>query len=105
MVKPLTLGRMPRVFVHLLALDEGDQWTIRECFAAALDCPDLAPSSAVQMLVRSGDRLVDVLVRILELPREERRRLVGPLNAALDRLVETDFFGTENQLDPRGGGR
>jgi hypothetical protein len=43
--------------------------------------------------------------RILELPKDTRDDILQAFDGALDELRDSDLFGTEGQLDPRGDPR
>jgi hypothetical protein len=94
--KKLTLGRMPRVFVAILAHDEADM--IVETIIKALP-------RAVRDKVLPASNPALFFHGILDLPKDERRKLVPVIDDALEDLASQDFFGTEGQLDPRGDPR
>ena len=101
--KTLTLGRLPRVMVHTLAMSDDDRQaikdTIREVRArggyGSPNCPDFAADSS----------LAEHFSRVLHMSKSERERFVTLFARALDELLAQDFFGTEGQSDPRGDHR
>lgn len=92
----LKLGRMPRVFVAILANEEPK--VITQAIVDAL--PDV-----VRAKVLPASSPAAFLLAILELPKAQRAELVPIIDGVLEDLASQDFFGTEGQLDPRGDPR
>lgn len=101
--RKLTLGRLPRVMVHTLALSGDDRDMIE---ARILREACLSDAPWVEALT-SGDagRLAPRFAAVLDLPKAERAPFVRVLDKTLDDLLADDFFGTEGQSDPRGDHR
>lgn len=96
--KKLTLGRMPRVFVAILADERARE--IVNAIRSAL------PLGLVRKLDADHGLAAATFLRgILELPKDERLKIVPLIDEALEDLASQDFFGTEGQLDPRGDPR
>lgn len=94
--KNLTLGRMPRVFVAILANEEPKVITQAICDALPDD---------VRAKVLPASSPAAFLHGILELPKAQRAELVPIIDGVLEDLAGQDFFGTEGQCDPRGDPR
>lgn len=97
--KKLTLGRLPRVFVNMLAMDEGDRAVLFHEIRLIL------ATRGISTRQPGGNALAELACDILYLPKKTRLLIVPELDWMLDRLLEEDFFGTEGQLDPRGDHR
>lgn len=97
--KKLTLGRMPRVFVAILAMDDGGRGVTRAILEA------LRGGGWAQHREFTARTDAAILHGILELPKDERIELVPLIDEALEDLAGQDFFGTEGQIDPRGDRR
>jgi hypothetical protein len=93
-LRRLTLGKLPRIFVKILDLSAEDQSVL---LAKVQEITSVDGS-----LTTYRGTLPSTFVRILEASKDERRRFAGRLDLVLDELRESDFFGTEGQLDPRG---
>ena len=91
--RKLTIGRLPRVFVNILALDDSDRQSIWDEIRSTLPNDLLA------------DRLAVTLAGILKRSKADRRNIANKFNVMLDDLLAQDFFGTEGQCDPRGDHR
>lgn len=106
--KPLTLGRLPRVFVKILAMSAEED---REVFTDALRHRFRAVVQKTNWPLRNLNRdvevhdLAEVFAAILDLPKAERESFAADFDRYLNNLLEQDFFGTEGQCDPRGGHR
>lgn len=98
--KPVTIGRLPRVFVAILARDQEDLLVlidgIRKTVAAYV-APDLSPDPRTNLAQQFN--------AILGMPKVARESFAKELDHALDMLLEEDAFGTEGQNDPRGDHR
>lgn len=94
-MKNVTLGRLPRLFVALLALDEDTRAVVCEAMQEALP---LALRFTVETLAAD-------LHAILQMPKDERVHIAATLDEMLDDLHSRDAFGTEGQNDPRGDHR
>lgn len=98
--EPITIGRLPRVLVHVLAMKRPDRATLVERFQEAF--PDWRCDRGRKMTPES---LGEFCVYLILLKKKDRRAAIDTLNAVLDRLLSEDFFGTEGQNDPRGDHR
>ncbi len=109
--KKLSLGRLPRVLLHTLALDSRDLDVIAEevtkRFKEVLLTHRRGRGWDVvdEHGVVKASGLADVFGYMIDLPKVERERLVPQLNKLFDDLLSEDFFGTEGQCDPRGDHR
>jgi hypothetical protein len=117
--KPLSLGRLPRVFVNILAMDRHDfeimayeitKMTETTTFLGyCLVARDpAAPGPQLDSEVYDSRIRQDIgklFKAILELPKAEREKFVKPFDRKLNELMQNDFFGTEGQSDPRGDHR
>jgi hypothetical protein len=103
--KPLSIGRLPRVMVAILAMDEDN----REMIVDALRTEVEVTTGQCRLfgfgtMVKLKD-LAACFHMVLQLPKGEREAYVSLLNRALNGLCQQDAFGTEGQLDPRGDHR
>lgn len=96
--RELTLGRLPRVMVAILAMDEDDRRMVAEAFRGLRSAPALLEFVTLADMAKTFDE-------ILHLPKERRLAYVAAMSSALDGLRKQDAFGTEGQLDPRGDPR
>lgn len=94
-MKNVTLGRLPRLFVAILALDEDTRAVVCEAMQEAMP---IALSGTIYTLAAD-------LHAILQMPKDERARIAAMLDEMLDDLCSRDAFGTEGQNDPRGDHR
>lgn len=98
--EPITIGRLPRVLVHVLAMKRPDRSVLVERLQEAF--PDWRCARDRKM---TPETMGEFCVYVLGLRKKDRRRAVNTLNEVLDSLVSEDFFGTEGQNDPRGDHR
>ena len=98
--EPITIGRLPRVLVHVLAMKRPDRAVLVERLQEAF--PDWRCERDRKMV---PETLGEFCVHLILLRKKERRSAVDTLNDVLDGLLSEDFFGTEGQNDPRGDHR
>lgn len=107
--RKLTLGRLPRVMVHTMALFMDDREEVSRRIrreAAPSDAPWAEAVTDVSVgCPGRADLLTPMFVAVLDLPKAEREPFVRVLDKILDGLLAEDFFGTEGQNDPRGDHR
>lgn len=107
--RKLTLGRLPRVMVHTLALSVDDREVIRlriQREAGLSDAPWAERLTSGETWRGDGDdSLAPDFAAVLYLPKAQRAPFVRVLDKILDGLLAEDFFGTEGQNDPRGDHR
>lgn len=96
--RPLTVGRLPRVFVRMLAMEASDRAVLCDTFNKLL--PSFKNGPDVTCETMAGD-----IASILDQPKARRALFAAALNDELDDLLGQDFFGTEGQCDPRGDHR
>lgn len=98
--KPLTIGRLPRVLLFMVAMPFEDRSVL---------CEEMRPilrSFPIDKAETLGvDSMAEVFAGILFLPKGDRRELAATLDRMLDELLRDDFFGTDGQNDPRGDHR
>lgn len=107
--RKLTLGRLPRVMVHTMALGKDD----REVIAGRIQREASLSDASWAEALTSGetyrgdddDRLAPMLAAVLYLRKAGRAPFVCVFDKILDDLLADDFFGTEGQNDPRGDHR
>lgn len=105
--KKLSINNMPRVFVAILAMDDGGAAVVGE-FRPALRRRAAAVARKLGIATAAAARDIPdakLLHAILELDRDERAKLVPILDEVLEEMADQDAFGTEGQLDPRGDRR
>lgn len=95
--KPLTLGRLPRVLVKILAMSEEDRTVIAEGISVTVRGSGTARVDAAGLAI--------FFAAMLDTPKDLRARFAESLDQYLDSLLADDFFGTEGQNDPRGDHR
>jgi len=94
MMKRSLIGRLPRLFVNILAMDSEVQDTF-------LDRIDVLLARLRIVGVNTSDRLTTTLRDILDLPKEDREEFAAEFDRLITEMVEEGVFERVGEQDPR----